>query len=93
MRKTLVISAMLFACVALNSCSKDPPEGKFIGAWKGMVDGESVTVRFMDQGVIVVAVGDDRKAGTWTVDETDAAEVCIRFAEAFEARAPIRMVA
>jgi hypothetical protein len=27
------------------------------------------------------------------VDETDAAEVCIRFAEAFEARAPIRMVA
>ena len=27
------------------------------------------------------------------VDETDAAEVCTRFAEAFEARAPIRMVA
>jgi hypothetical protein len=27
------------------------------------------------------------------VDETDAREVCTRFAEAFEARAPVRMVA
>lgn len=27
------------------------------------------------------------------VDETDAREVCFRFAEAFEARAPVRMVA
>jgi hypothetical protein len=27
------------------------------------------------------------------VDETDAAEVCGRFAEAFESRAPVRMVA
>lgn len=27
------------------------------------------------------------------VDETDAREVCSRFAEAFEARAPVRMVA
>ncbi len=27
------------------------------------------------------------------VDETDALEVCARFAEAFEARAPVRMVA
>lgn len=27
------------------------------------------------------------------VDETDAKEVCSRFAEAFEARAPVRMVA
>ena len=27
------------------------------------------------------------------VDDTDAAEVCSRFAEAFEARAPVRLVA
>jgi hypothetical protein len=27
------------------------------------------------------------------VDETDAREVCSRFADAFEARAPVRMVA
>ncbi len=27
------------------------------------------------------------------VDETDAREVCTRFAEAFEARAPVKMVA
>ncbi|HEY0423284.1 MAG TPA: hypothetical protein VGC82_08180 [Rhodopila sp.] len=27
------------------------------------------------------------------VDETDAQEVCSRFADAFEARAPVRMVA
>ncbi len=27
------------------------------------------------------------------VDETDAAEVCTRFAEAFESRAPVRLVA
>ncbi len=27
------------------------------------------------------------------VDETDAREVCDRFADAFEARAPVRMVA
>jgi hypothetical protein len=27
------------------------------------------------------------------VDETDAKEVCTRFAEAFEARAPVRLVA
>jgi hypothetical protein len=27
------------------------------------------------------------------VDETDAEEVCFRFAEAFEARAPVRLVA
>jgi hypothetical protein len=27
------------------------------------------------------------------VDDTDAREVCTRFAEAFEARAPVRMVA
>jgi hypothetical protein len=27
------------------------------------------------------------------VDETDARDVCFRFAEAFEARAPVRMVA
>ena len=46
-------------------------------------DGEGLYERLTDQLFLRVD----------EVDETDAEEVCTRFAEAFEARAPVRLVA
>lgn len=46
-------------------------------------DGEGLYERLTDQLFLRVD----------EVDQTDAEEVCTRFAEAFEARAPVRLVA
>ncbi len=68
MRKLVAASTLLFICLALTSCATSRPEDKFLGAWKGTYEDETLLVEFLKPDIIIIKADSETTAGTWTLD-------------------------
>ena len=68
MRNVVGLSAVLFVCVVLSSCSGNRPEKAFMGMWKGTHEGETIELSLMEKDISIAKTPDKTLAGTWTID-------------------------
>ncbi|MHC4740963.1 MAG: hypothetical protein ACYS8Z_03570 [Planctomycetota bacterium] len=77
MRNVLGLSAIIWICMALSSCSGNRPEKAFMGTWEGTNEGKTVEISFMEKDIFIMEYSGQSKAGTWTIDPEGNAVMAI----------------